>query len=71
MVCTSLQFGAALCHLNPRSGYKRREQFVWKENPSCGSAIRDYREYAGALKYYLHGCGIKSVWHHALVAVSH
>jgi hypothetical protein len=59
-----------LC-LNPWSGYKRGEQFVWEENLCCGFAIRDYRECAGALKHHLHGCGIKSAWHHALVAVSH
>jgi hypothetical protein len=57
--------------LNPRSGYKRSEQFAWKENPRCGSTIQDYRECAGALKHHLHGHGIKSAWHHVLVAVSH
>jgi hypothetical protein len=57
--------------LNPHSGYKKAEQFVWKENPSCGFAIRDYMECAGALKHHLHGRGIKSAWHHALVVVSH
>jgi hypothetical protein len=57
--------------LNPRSGYKRSEQFAWKENPRCGSTIQDYRECAGALKHHLHGRGIKSAWHHVMVAVSH
>jgi hypothetical protein len=57
--------------LNPCSGYKRGEQFVWKENPRCGSPIQDYREYIRALKHHLHGRGIKSAWHHALVTVSH
>jgi hypothetical protein len=67
-----LQFkGEKRHHLNPRSGYKRSEQFAWKENPCCGSTIQDYRECVGALKHHLHGRGIKSAWHHALVAVSH
>jgi hypothetical protein len=57
--------------LNPRSRYKMSEQFAWKENQRCGSTIQDYRECTGALKHHLHGRGIKSVWHHALVAVSH
>jgi hypothetical protein len=57
--------------LNPRSGYKRSEQFAWKENPRYGSTVQDYRECARALKHHLHGRGIKSAWHHALVAVSH
>jgi hypothetical protein len=57
--------------LNPRSGYKRSEQFAWKENPCCGSTIQDYRECVGALKHHLHGRGIKSAWHHVVVAVSH
>jgi hypothetical protein len=60
-----------ICTLNPRSWYKRDEQFVWKENPRCGSTIQDYRECAGALKHHLHGREINSAWHRALVAVSH